>query len=215
MVPSDGAPLWSTSIIGGSRSGSSSISDAIRTGGHPNAFEPRSAPAKSPSNNDPSSGGESVDSSVLPGDSRIQSEAETLIVHALSTQLGALLTKRSFDLPEAGRLEVDGASDDPPVLCEAWAHQGPIKAGGKTKVATDALKLLFAARQLSKRARLVLAFADQQAAMYFQGSSWLGQVIRGEGIEIFVVELSIDIRARIRRAQALQKQGLAPEQFQG
>jgi len=160
---------------------------------------------KSLSNDEPDGVVESADSFLLPGDSSIQREAETLIVRAPSQQLGATLTKRPFELPEGGRLEVDGASDDPPILCEAWAHQGPIKAGGKTKVATDALKLLFAARQLPKRARLILAFADEQAAMYFQGSSWLGQVIRGEGIEIFVVEIPVEVRDKIRRAQALQK----------
>jgi hypothetical protein len=145
---------------------------------------------------------ESADS-FLPGE--IQREAEDRIVAALSAQLGATLTKRPFELPEGGRLEVDGASDDPPILSEAWAHQGPINAGGRTKVATDALKLLFAARQLPRRARLILAFADEEAARYFQGSSWLGQVIRGEGIEIFVVEISVELRDEILRAQTRQK----------
>jgi hypothetical protein len=103
------------------------------------------------------------------------------MVGKLSEDLGVRLEKRRFPLPEGGRLEVDGVSDSPPMLVEAWAHQGPPKSAQKHKVMTDAIKLLYAARFLTERPRLILLFADHAAAEHFRGRTWMGQLLKGAG----------------------------------
>jgi hypothetical protein len=114
------------------------------------------------------------------------------------------LAKRTFPLPDGGRIEVDGVNDDPPILCEAWAHQGPAKSAQKHKVMTDALKLLYAAKLMGGKPRLILLFGDEAAAAHLRGRSWMGQVLKGNGIEIQVVSLPEPIRARILKAQERQ-----------
>ena len=48
--------------------------------------------------------------------------AEGVTLELLSDRLGVKLQPQLIHLPSGVRLEVDGACDDPPVLCEAWAH---------------------------------------------------------------------------------------------
>ena len=77
-----------------------------------------------------------------PGHSEEQREAEGVMLELLSARLGVKLQPQSIHLPSGVRLEVDGACDDPPILCEAWAHQGAAKSAQRDKVAKDILKFL-------------------------------------------------------------------------
>ena len=138
------------------------------------------------------------------GDSLEQREAEGVAIRLLGEKLGVNLEKRRILLPEGGRIELDGACDDPPILVEAWAHQGPPKPAQKAKVMTDAAKLLFAARLLKTDPRLVLALTDRGAAAHFIGRTWMAQALRELGIEVLVVELPDDVRGAVLRAQARQ-----------
>lgn len=119
-------------------------------------------------------------------------------------RLGVLLAKRKFALPEGGWLEVDGANDLPPILCEAWAHQGQAKSAQKHKLMTDAVKLLYVSKFMPSPPRLILLFADEAAAAHLRGKSWMGQMLKGNGIEIEVVTLPADVRDSIRAAQVRQ-----------
>lgn len=139
--------------------------------------------------------------SRLAGDSWVQREAEPHMVTWLSDHLGARLAPRRFTFPDGSRVEVDAACDDPPVLCEAWAHQGPPKAAQKAKVMNDAMKLLAAARQLPAQPRLILLFADEAAASPFQRGTWRAAALAEAGIDVIVCPLDSAIRARIRQAQ--------------
>ena len=76
--------------------------------------------------------------------------------------------------PRDDQLAVDGVSDDPPICCEAWAHQGPPKAAQRAKVAKDVLKLTFLASLASTPPRLILLFSDEAACAPFR-KSLLGQ----------------------------------------
>jgi len=139
-----------------------------------------------------------------PGDSAEQKEAEKLLVDWLSERLGVKLETARLPLPSGGWLEIDGACESPPILCEAWAHQGPPKSGQKQKVVTDAFKLIYAGQLVSGRPRLILLFGDVEAASHFKGTSWMAQAIRASGIEVRVAELPDPVRAMIRKAQARQ-----------
>ena len=146
-----------------------------------------------------------AESLALPaGDSTTQREAEAVILAALGKQIGVALVPTRIILADKARVEVDGVSNDPPVLCEAWAHQGAPKSAQRNKVLTDALKLAFVGSLREARPRLILAFSDAAAAQPFRGQSWYAHALRELSIEIVVVEIPDDLRERIRQAQVRQ-----------
>jgi hypothetical protein len=150
---------------------------------------------------------DSVPIDRLAGDSAEQRRAEHLMLNLLEQQLNRRLERPwRRSLPGGGRLEVDGGTDGPePLLVEAWAHQGPPKPAQRAKVLTDAFKLAFAATLLPRRPRLLLLFSDQQAAAPFRSPrSWPAAALREAGIEVLVVELPEEERAKIREAQRRQ-----------
>jgi hypothetical protein len=139
-----------------------------------------------------------------PGDSRVQREAEILMVAWLSNELGCELAPRRIYLPEGSWLEVDAFSESPLLICEAWAHHGPPKAAQKMKIMNDAMKLLAARRVVGDDARAVLLFADERAASRFRAGTWHASAIREARIEILVARLPDDIVANIQAAQLRQ-----------
>lgn len=151
---------------------------------------------------------ESMSIDRLAGDSAEQRRAERLMLDLLELQLHCQLERPwRRPLPGGGRLEVDGGTDDPEsaLLVEAWAHQGRPKPAQRAKVLTDAFKLSFAATLLPRRPRLVLLFSDEEAAAPFRSlHSWPAAAIREAGIEVVVVDLPEEERARIRDAQRRQ-----------
>jgi hypothetical protein len=118
-----------------------------------------------------------------PGHSEEQREAERVMLELLSARLGVNLQPRMIQLPSGVRLEVDGACDDPPIFCEAWAHQGAAKSAQRDKVAKDILKLLIlkeAAREVGvPTPRLILLFGDAAAARACGGRSWKAEAYAG------------------------------------
>jgi hypothetical protein len=139
-----------------------------------------------------------------PGDSSEQKAAESVAMKLLGQRLGVELVPLRVPLEGGGRLELDGACESPPVLAEAWAHQGPPKAAQKAKVMTDAMRLLLAARTLGTSPKLILLFTDQEAVGHFTGRSWMAQALRELSIEVHVVELPDDVKQAVLRAQARQ-----------
>jgi hypothetical protein len=117
------------------------------------------------------------------GDSAEQRGAEALILSAVSAQLGIELVPGRLTVDDSIRVDVDGLSHDPPVLVEAWAHQGPPKPAQKAKVMADAFKLVWIERRLFPRgARKIVAFADPSAAGHFTGRTWMAAALRELGI---------------------------------
>jgi hypothetical protein len=125
-----------------------------------------------------------------PGDSRVQRDAEAVILASLSQALGVALAPRRVHLPGGAYVDVDGASDDPPILVEVWAHQGPPKVAQKHKVLADGLKLLYAAEQLGQGHRRILCLCDPLAAAPFTTArTWYAAALREHRIEVIVVDL--------------------------
>ena len=110
---------------------------------------------------------------------------------------------------KVGSMKIDGMSESPPILVEAWAHQGAPKGAQPNKVMSDAFKLLHARSLFCERPRLILAFADKEAADPFRGTGWKAEALAANDIEVVVVDLPEEIRKRIRRAQEEQKQAMA------
>lgn len=139
-----------------------------------------------------------------PGDSTEQRQVEELLINLIATRLGIALKKRRIDLPGGGWFEVDGASDSPPIICEAWAHIGLAKSAQKNKLVADAFKLVFAGQLLPAETKKILVVADADAVHHLQGRSWMAQALRANRVEIAVVELPEDVRAQLREAQRRQ-----------
>lgn len=147
----------------------------------------------------------SVDTTLIPGDSAEQREAEGALIRALSKQLGSHLVKHRIQVTQEAFIELDGYCKNPLTFCEAWAHIGAPLSAQKHKVMSDALKLLFASGLCSGGALLILLFADQEAAKQFQNNSWMGQCLRHYKIEVIVIELPSSARDRVLRAQKRQR----------
>ncbi|WP_426320724.1 hypothetical protein [Microbacterium sp. E-13] len=139
-----------------------------------------------------------------PSDSLAQRDAETVIIAALSTELGAALGKTSIPTGNGGRVEVDGASADLTILVEAYAHQGALRGGQPKKLATDALKLTWIGRQVGAK-RLILAVADERVEAYLRRPrAWLTQALTDLGVEVIRVDLDDATESALVAAQTVQ-----------
>jgi hypothetical protein len=89
------------------------------------------------------------------------------------------------------------------VLVEIFAHQGRLRGAQFHKVARDALKLI-TLRRVYPDSRLIIAFANADAARHVEAESWLAEALRVWEVEVLTVELGNEIRAGIRLAQRRQ-----------
>jgi len=145
--------------------------------------------------------------SSAPGDSSEQRSAEQVILDLVGDVEGVTLERYPLLLEDGSRMELDGFSSDPLVLCEAWAHIGAPMSAQKHKVMTDALKLVVARSSLgpSTRCKAILAFCDEDAAGHFNGSTtWMAQALRQLDIDVSVVEVPPEVRESIIAAQKRQ-----------
>lgn len=146
-----------------------------------------------------------IRASLHAGDSSEQRAAEVFVLTQLASDLGVTFEPGQRSMPDGTRVELDAICLNPPMLIEVWAHQGRPKSAQKHKVMTDALKLVWAEAVLFPGgARKVLALADDSAAGHFLGTSWMAAALLHLDIEVRVVQLSEEVRDRIRRAQVRQ-----------
>lgn len=144
------------------------------------------------------------DSDLSPGDSRVQRDAELIMVAWLGTELGCELRPKRINLPDGSRLELDAFCKAPLVICEAWAHQGTPKPAQKNKIMNDAMKLRTARCVVGEHARAVLLFADDEAASHFRRKTWQATALSESRIEVIVAKLPDELREDIRAAQTRQ-----------
>ena len=126
---------------------------------------------------------------INPSTSREQREAGMVLTNALSSSLGVKLKEKQLRLEGGATVEIDGYSDEPPILCEAWAHYGEPKGSQPFKVMTDALKLIFTEKCLGRRFSKILLFSNEKARKPFTGKGWKAQVLRSYEIETRVFPL--------------------------
>lgn len=128
--------------------------------------------------------------------------AEAIVLAGLGEKLGRQLQQGVVVLMGDVEVHPDGVDEDRSVFVEVFAHVGKLKGGQRHKVSTDALKLL-AIREVYPNASLILAFADQAAALSVSG--WKAKTLTENGIEIHVVDLDSSERAKIEAAQRRQR----------
>lgn len=143
-------------------------------------------------------------------DSAVQQRAEAVIRDLLAAQLGVPLEPKRLKLEGGSTVHVDAAARDDSVIAEIFARQGQLKGGQQKKVAIDTLKLI-TLRRVHQDARLVLAFADEEAAHYATCGGWVAQALREWNVEVFILDIPTDLRDEIRAAQTTQKMVNADE----
>jgi hypothetical protein len=138
------------------------------------------------------------------GDSEVQRQAEGVALNILGRELDVTFVPERLTLAGGSRVEIDGVCNDPPILVEVWAHQGPPKPAQRNKVLADALKLAYVRDTLENHYRTVLCFTDESAVAPFRGTSWGSAALTHFGLETHVVDVGAEWRRRIRDAQTRQ-----------
>jgi hypothetical protein len=128
--------------------------------------------------------------------------AEVSILATLGRMLGVDLIQGVKVAIGDSHVQPDGVAEDQSAFVEVFAHIGKLRGGQRHKVSTDALKLL-AIREVHPEARLILAFADTDAAASVSG--WKAATLSANAIEIHTVQLDPAERAKIEAAQARQR----------
>jgi hypothetical protein len=149
--------------------------------------------------------GSTDDAQLAPGDSGVQRAAETVLLAALAVELGLTFGPGKRVMPDGTRVELDAISEEPPVLVEAWSHQGSPKSAQRAQ-GHDRRAEARVGRggTLPRRREKILALADEEAAAHFRGASWMSAALVHLGIEVKIVVLPDDVRQAIRRAQERQ-----------
>jgi hypothetical protein len=129
------------------------------------------------------------------------------MLRAAEAVLGCRLVSKPVDLGTC-RLVLDGRSDKPRVLCEAFARVGSIKPAHEDKVMKDALRLFVAGRMLGRKYRKVLLFMDERVAGSFR-KGWKAAALKVLGVELLVVDVNRQVRESVVAAQGRQATGSA------
>jgi hypothetical protein len=136
-------------------------------------------------------------------DSVVQRSAEAAILEKVAEHFGTPLAPRALTLSGGARVQIDGVATDDSIFVEVFARQGFLKGGQQKKVSQDALKLVTIARD-HPDARLVLAFADADAATYAARGTWVSEALATWGVTVLVVDIEEQLRADIKEAQVRQ-----------
>jgi hypothetical protein len=113
------------------------------------------------------------------------------------------LQPESLKLKCGARVELDGYDPDKRVLCEVYAHIGPLKGSQPDKMASDILKMILVGNELGDHWRKIYCFADKAAAQKLSGDSWLACAAKQFGVEPVLVDLK-DARDLVMNAQRRQ-----------
>lgn len=144
-------------------------------------------------------------STLPPGDSSEQRQAERHMLDALGVVLHTVLEPTTITVDSGVRVEIDGANSDRSTLVECFAHLGPPKGAQRHKPIVDGFKLTWVAKTLPEPPRLILCFSDEGAARPFRsGKSWAAQALRDEGIEVQVVAIPDSAKKAVQAAQTRQ-----------
>ena len=101
--------------------------------------------------------------------------------------------------------QVDGYSENPPILCEIYSRIGKMKVAQHNKIGKDILKMLLIEKMQNKTFRKIIAFADEEAASSFSGGeSWYAKLKDYFNIEIIVVDISQQLLESLISAQKRQ-----------
>jgi hypothetical protein len=113
---------------------------------------------------------------------------------------------KSFSKAGGTSIKIDGYSEK--ILCEAWAHIGKLKGAQSSKIAKDALKLIYVEKKSGGKFRKIILFVKDEkdeARQSFRGSSWMSDCLKRFDIELEVEEIPKELKAELLKDQIRQK----------
>lgn len=144
-------------------------------------------------------------------DSRVQRDAEEVVLRAAAAALGVRsLQPARVRLADGVHIEVDGVCPDRLVFAEAYARQGRLKDAQLEKISQDVLKLSLLRRTLAADdVRAVIVLASSEAERSIRG--WVRHAADVLDVAFLVVALDESLRTRITDAQRGQLMVTIPE----
>jgi hypothetical protein len=137
-------------------------------------------------------------------DSLEQQKAEAFMLKSLAEELH-LSFKKEIKLPIDIGVQPDAIDHNKKVIVEVYAHVGELKGAQFHKVKCDILKLILIEEKLGEKWKKILCFADEAAAKYARGGSWVAEAVRTFGVDVRVVNLSEEHLNRVKSAQRRQR----------
>ena len=139
-----------------------------------------------------------------PSDSSEQRQAHKEILALVNDKFKLQLEDRKV-LTDNILFQVDGYSEEPPILCEIYSRIGKMRVAQTNKVVKDVLKMLLIEKMQDKKFRKIIVFADEEAAQTFiSGESWYSKIKDNFGIEILLADIPEELKASILAAQKRQ-----------
>lgn len=139
-----------------------------------------------------------------PSDSTEQQLAHKEILSLLNAKYQLKLESRKVLINDT-LFQVDGYSENPPILCEIYSRIGKMKVAQHNKIGKDILKMLLIEKMQNKTFRKIIAFADEEAASSFSGGeSWYSKLKDHFNIEILVIDIPSKLKESLLIAQKRQ-----------
>lgn len=139
-----------------------------------------------------------------PSDSTEQLLAHKEILSLLNEKYQLNLESRKVLINDT-LFQVDGYSENPPILCEIYSRIGKLKVAQTNKIGKDILKMLLIEKMQNKTFRKIIAFADEETAHCFSGGeSWYSKLKDNFNIEILVIAIPSDLKESLINAQKRQ-----------
>lgn len=139
-----------------------------------------------------------------PSDSTEQVQAQKEILLLINQEYNLNLTSRKILIDDT-LFQVDGYSEEPPILCEIYARIGKMKVAQHNKIAKDILKMLLIEKMNGKQSRKIIAFSDEEAVQPFLDSeSWYSKLKDNFNIEIIIIQIPDELRSNLIQAQKRQ-----------
>lgn len=139
-----------------------------------------------------------------PSDSTEQQLAHKEILSLLNDKYQLNLESKKVLINDT-LFQVDGYSENPPILCEIYSRIGKMKVAQHNKIGKDILKMLLIEKMHNKTFRKIIAFADEEAAGPFkEGESWYSKLKDLFKIEIIIIDIPIQLRESLINAQKRQ-----------
>lgn len=137
-------------------------------------------------------------------DSTEQQLAHKEILSLLNAKYHLTLASRKVLINDT-LFQVDGYSEDSPILCEIYSRIGKMKVAQHNKIGKDILKMLLIEKMQNKTFRKIIAFADEEAAKSFSGGeSWYSKLKDNFNIEILVIDIPSQLKESLLTAQKRQ-----------
>ena len=125
--------------------------------------------------------------------------------------INSILKAKKLLINDMILFQVDGYSENPPILCEIYSRIGKMKVAQHNKIGKDILKMLLIEKMHNKTFRKIIAFANEEAASTFSGGeSWYSKLCfipMGKdnfNIEILVIDIPLELKESLLNAQKRQ-----------